>query len=61
MTRRSISCPPRLAAPASLPRDIAKAVGAVENKDVDRKDMPAELRDELRRRYRDAIEGRPSR
>jgi len=42
--------------PASLPKDIAEALGPIEKKNVYYKDMPAELLNELWRRYREAIE-----
>ena len=43
-------------APASLPKDIAEALGPIEKKNVYYKDMPADLLDAMWARYRSAIE-----
>ena len=43
-------------APASLPRDIAEALGSIDRKHLYYKDIPGEILDELWRRYRDAIQ-----
>ena len=42
-------------APSSLPKDIAGAIGPIDKKHLYYKDVPSEIRDELWRRYREAI------
>ena len=43
-------------APAALPKDIAEALGRCEGKHLYYKDLPAEITDEMWRRFREGIE-----
>lgn len=43
-------------APSALPKDMAEAVGPIKKRNLYYKDVPPEIRDELWRRYRDAIQ-----
>src|ERR1700704_18793 len=43
-------------APSALPPDIAEALGPIDKKHLYYKDVPGELRDELWRRFREAVE-----
>ena len=43
-------------APSALPKDVADAIGPIGNKNLYYKDVPDEIRDELWRRYREAIQ-----
>ncbi len=43
-------------APSALPPDIAEAIGPIDKKHIYYKDVPGEIRDELWRRFREAVQ-----